>query len=314
MTCESLRIHARRYLLFFPALLCSLLVPQVSVWAEEPSATKLAAVYQSNIRPLMERYCHDCHGSTDTIEGDINLAAMKTWDDVAKHPKVWQKVAEMLGNGLMPPQDAEQPTETERDQLQKWVADDLTIEARAHAGDPGRVVLRRLSNAEYTYTLRDLTGVDSLDPAREFPADGAAGEGFTNTGNALVMSPALVTKYLDAAKEVASHAVLLPDGFRFSPHTTNRDWTDDTLAKIRDFYAQFTHAGGGSRVNLQGVVFDTNKGGHLPVEKYLAATLIEHDAITSGRKTVDAAARDHKLNTKYFGILWTSLTGKHPSL
>ena len=33
-----------------------------------------------------------------------------------------------------------------------------------------------------------------------------------NTGNALVMSPALITKYLDAGKDIASHAVLLPDG------------------------------------------------------------------------------------------------------
>jgi hypothetical protein len=81
--------------------------------------------------------------------------------------------------------------------------------ALANAGDPGPVVLRRLSNHEYTYTLRDLTGVDSLDPAREFPVDGAAGEGFTNAGAALVMSPALLTKYLDAAKEVAAHLVLV---------------------------------------------------------------------------------------------------------
>ena len=170
-------------------------------------------------------------------------------------------------------------------QLQKWVGDYLAVEARAHAGDPGRVVLRRLSNAEYTYTLRDLTGVESLDPAREFPADGAAGEGFTNTGDALVMSPALVTKYLDAAKDVASHAEsACRMVFRFSPHTTSRDWTDDTLAQIRDFYSQFTDAGGGSKVNLQGIVFDTNQGGHLPVEKYLAATLVERDALTVGPK------------------------------
>ena len=37
-----------------------------------------------------------------------------------------------------------------------------------------------------------------------------------NTGNALVMSPSLITKYLDAGKAIASHAVLLPDGIRFS--------------------------------------------------------------------------------------------------
>src|SRR3954471_12416956 len=304
------------------AILCSTLTLLVSAllaargltWANEPNAALVGVAYEKNIHPLLERYCHDCHGGGDVTEGDINFAAMKTWGEAAKHPKTWQKVAEMLGNGLMPPQDAEQPTKAEREQLRKWVADDLRIEARAHAGDPGRVVLRRLSNAEYTYTIRDLTGVASLDPAREFPADGAAGEGFTNTGNALVMSSALVTKYLDAAKEVASHAVLLPDGFRFLPHTTARDWTDDTLAKIRNFYSQFTDDGGGSKVNLQGIVFDTNKGGHLPVQQYLEATLVEREEIISDGKTIDTAARDHGLNAKYFRILWAGLTGNNRSL
>ena len=103
-----------------------------------------------------------------------------------------------------------------RKRLRGWVADYLHAEALASAGDPGPVLLRRLNNAEYTYTMLDLTGVD-LRPAREFPADGAAGEGFTNTGNALVMSPALLSKYLDAGKKIADHAVLLPDGIRFSP-------------------------------------------------------------------------------------------------
>ena len=129
-----------------------------------------------------------------------------------------------------------------------------------------------------------------------------------------MMSPALVTKYLDAAKEIARHAVLLPDGFRFSPHTTTRDWTDEKLAQIREFYSQFTEAGGGSTVNLQGIVFDTNQGGRLPVEKYLAATLIEREALATGRKTIEAAAGEHGLNAKYLGVLWVSLNGTEPSL
>src|SRR5204862_6399348 len=106
----------------------------------------------------------------------------------------------------------------------------LDAEATARAGDPGRVPLRRLSNAECDYTVRDLTGVD-LRPAKEFPADGAAGEGFTNAAEALTdVSPALLTKYLNAAKDVSEHAVLLPDGFRFSATRTRRAWTDESLA------------------------------------------------------------------------------------
>lgn len=281
--------------------------------AELSGSAALDRTYQADIRPLLEQYCHDCHGAGDTVEGDFDLAAMARWADVNKHQTAWQKVAEMLGNRLMPPPDSAQPTEAERATLQKWMTSYLTVAAQSRAGDPGRVVLRRLSNAEYTYTLRDLTGVDSLDPAREFPVDGAAGEGFTNTGSALVMSPALVTKYFDAAKELAAHAELLPDGFRFSPHTTARDWTDDKLAEIRKFYAKYSDNSGSSTVNLQGIVFDTNQGGRLPVAKYLTATLIERDALESGSKTIKAVAREHDLNAKYLNTLWTTLHATEPS-
>src|SRR4029079_19689210 len=116
-----------------------------------------------------------------------------------------------LENKEMPPEDKPQPSAIEKERISKWVQAMLESVAQERAGDPGPVVLRRLSNAEYTYTIQDLTGVESLQPAHEFPIDGAAGEGFMNTGQALVMSPSLITKYLDAGKAVASHAVLLPD-------------------------------------------------------------------------------------------------------
>ncbi|HND54983.1 MAG TPA: DUF1587 domain-containing protein, partial [Pirellulaceae bacterium] len=152
------------------------------------------------------------------------------------------------------------------------------------------------------------TGVKSLSPAAEFPVDGAAGEGFTNTGNALAMSPALLTKYLDAAKDVSQHMVLLPDGVRFSSSTTRRDWTEEVLADIRRLYAVYSDSQGGTQVNLQGIVFDTNGGGRLPVERYLAATLAERDALAKGTKTIDTVARERSLSPKYLGLLWNELT------
>lgn len=281
--------------------------------ADEATVKALEADFEPAIRPLVQRYCYECH-SGDRLEADLDLAAFTSWGTIRKHPQIWQKIGEMLESGQMPPKDSRQPTATELTRLRQWVRGYLTLEAAAHAGDPGRVVLRRLSNVEYTYTLRDLTGLTTLDPAREFPVDGAAGEGFTNTGNALVMSPALVTKYLDAAKLVAQHAVLLPDGFRFSNATTRPDETEEILVRIREFYQQFTAAQGGEKVNLQGVIFDTNQGGRLPLEPYLAATLEERDALTKGTKTVASVAAARQLNAKYLGILWSSLTSQQPSL
>ncbi len=276
--------------------------------ADEPvSFQKLGAEFSSEIRPILNESCMKCH-STDEQKGTLDLEQFAKIDDVRRSTRTWLKVAEMLDNGEMPPKDAPQPTPARRTRLRTWIADYLRAESIASAGDPGPVVLRRLSNAEYTYTLLDLIGVD-LQPAREFPGDNAAGEGFTNTGNALVMSPALLSKYLDAGKKIASHAVLLPDGVRFLPGATRRDWTDEILARIRGFYARFTTSGGGTKVNLQGIVFGTNDGGLLPLEKYLRATIKHREAIASGTTSLADVARQEDLNAKYLGIVWSTLHG-----
>ena len=287
----------------------------------------IGSEYGRDIRPIVRQFCLKCH-STAQQKGDLDLERFSKLEDVRRDTKTWLKVAEMLDNGEMPPKDARQPSAAQRKQLRGWIDRYLHAESLAKAGDPGPVVLRRLSNAEYTYTIRDLTQVD-LNPAREFPTDGAAGEGFTNTGNALVMSPALLTKYFDAAREIAHHAVLLPDGFRFSPSISRADWTNDLLAQIRALYRKHSDAGGASRVNLQGIIFNTNDGGRLPVERYVAATFdvpteldvapASHRSASSvpesdvQRAIAEVAAKEG-LNAKYLGILWKTLTDNEPSL
>ncbi len=293
--------------LFISGLLCLLAVPAVALGEQALGFQKLAETFGREVRPILDQHCMKCHAA-DVQEGTLDLEQFTKLEDVRRSTRTWLKVAEMLDNGEMPPKKAPQPSPDVRKRLRGWVADYLKAESLASAGDPGPVVLRRLGNAEYTYTLLDLTGVD-LQPAREFPVDGAAGEGFTNTGNALVMSPALLSKYLDAGKKIADHAVLLPDGIRFSPGATRRDWTDEVLARIRSFYGRFTDSGGGTQVNLQGIVFGTNEGGRLPLEKYLAATIRERQALASGASSIADVARAHGLNAKYLGTLWSTLNG-----
>ncbi|PYV19002.1 MAG: hypothetical protein DMG07_02760, partial [Acidobacteria bacterium] len=265
----------------------------------------------------MDQFCLPCH-STALRVGELDLERFATLGEVRRGATVWPKILEKLGNGEMPPKYSKQPAPEQRKELRDWAERYLRAEAMVDAGDPGPVVLRRLNNAEYNYTIRDLTGVD-LNPAREFPGDSAAGEGFTNTGNALAMSPALLSKYLDAAKELARHAVLMPDGFRFSPQATRRDWTDEILTQIRHLYREFADTedlGVGSAVGNVNVHTDTRIGlaGRLPLEKYFAVTLAERDALSRGGKTVAAVARDRGLSPKYLGTLWTSLTASDSSL
>jgi hypothetical protein len=51
----------------------------------------------------------------------------------------------------------------------KWFQALRDYETRRNAGDPGIVLARRLSNVEYDYSIRDLTGVD-LKPMDYFQA------------------------------------------------------------------------------------------------------------------------------------------------
>lgn len=305
---------SHRFLAFVPLAVLGLILlavgsPPVPVIAADSPADE----YVKTVRPLLAKYCYECHDNQKP-EADLDLTTFATLADVKKATKVWQKIGDMIDGGQMPPKDAtEKPTADEKKTLQTWVRAYLKNEAKAHAGDPGKVTLRRLSNAEYTYTLRDLTGVPTLDPAKEFPVDGAAGEGFTNSGEALVMSPALLEKYLAAGKQVATHAVLLPDGIRFSPSATRRDHTNELLDQIRGVYAKYTDGSTGGTVNLQGVVFTNKDGGRLPVEKYLAATLEERETIRSKKKTPAMVAAERKLSEKYLIAVWDMLTGTEPS-
>ena len=295
-----MKFTARLYFLLTASLLFA------TIAAADDRESSYAIEYRNQIRPLVERYCNDCH-SGDTTEADIDLGAFATHADLRRQLDVWLKVRTMLDSRQMPPKDSRQPTDDEWKRLQTWVRAFLAREAEATAGDPGPVVLRRLNNEEYNYAVRDLTGVASLDPTREFPVDGAAGEGFINTGSAQSMSPALVTKYLDAAKVVASHAVLLPDGIAFSAGQSRREWTDERVAAIRRFYSQFTVTSD-VQIEVGGTGRVPNEGGAIPLAKYLTATLEEREALTAGRKSVEDVAGERSLNAEYLGILWRSLS------
>ena len=138
----------------------------------------------------------------------------------------------------MPPEDARpQPTQLERTSLLNWLTRLRRFEALRNAGDPGVVLSRRLNGAEYNYAVHDLTGVD-IQPTREFPVDPANTAGFDNSGESLTMSPALFKKYLGAARHVAEHLVLTPQGIAFAPHPVMTDTDRDKycVKRIVEFY------------------------------------------------------------------------------
>jgi len=178
---------------------------------------ELEAQFGRTIQPFLEKYCISCH-SRDDPEAELDLTAYGSMGALVRDGLRWSQLQERLELEEMPPSDADlHPSAAEREAAVDWFHAVREHEIQRNAGEPGLVLARRLSNAEYNYTIRDLTGVD-IRPTREFPVDPANMAGFDNSGETLVMSSMLLNKYLAAAREVAGHLFLREEGFAFAPH------------------------------------------------------------------------------------------------
>ncbi len=251
--------------------------------------SELERKFAQTVRPFMTRYCIGCH-SGDAPAAQFDMRPYSTVDAVVRDHARWNLIMERLAAKEMPPSQGPQPATESRQQVVGWIQAMRASEARRHAGDPGEVLAHRLSNAEYNYTIRDLTGVD-IRPTREFPVDPANQAGFDNTGESLSMSPALLNKYLQAAREVGDHMVLTPDGFDFAPHPmlVETDREKYAIKRIVDFYAR------------QPTDY---------ADYFQAAWRFKH-RVTLGRPTATLGrmAADAKISAKYLPMVWQFLEG-----
>ncbi len=176
----------------------------------------MAAPEWQDVRVLLSETCTDCH-NTRKAKGGVDLERFGDDPAVEAEYALWEKVKEVVAKGDMPPADETQLTAAEKQQLLGWTGAALDAVAAANAGDPGPVTLRRLTNAEYDRSVRDLTGTDYA-LASEFQPDGGGGEGFANTGDTLFVNPSQLDKYLAAARKLADHTTILPgSGIVFHP-------------------------------------------------------------------------------------------------
>src|ERR1700727_2290491 len=171
-----------------------------------PPAPSINQQFEQTVKPFVGKYCVTCH-SGKMAPAQFDLKSYTNVDMVADDFARWALLAERLKNQEAPPKPMPPPPAAEAQQVIDWVAAVRSAEIKKAAGDPGVVMARRLSNAEYDYTIRDLTGQD-MHVARQFPVDPANQAGFDNSGESLTMSSALLNKYLKAAREVSDHAVL----------------------------------------------------------------------------------------------------------
>ena len=153
--------------------------------------------------PFLKRHCFVCHDEKER-SGDVVLLPLAD-RSYRERKGLWKRAARELAAGQMPPDDQPQPDAQEKQAFLAWIKN-ATATPDEKGVDPGRITVRRLNRAEYSYTVQDLLHVRPR-PHDEFPADDA-GYGFDRIGDVLTVPPILLERYLQAAEAIANEAIL----------------------------------------------------------------------------------------------------------
>jgi hypothetical protein len=107
------------------------------------------------VRPLLAKYCYQCHGDKPKVKGKVNLKELANRPDFLTNFKVSRLAAEAVGYGEMPPEDETQPSSIDRKKIAAFFYGVVDEYARANTAlEP--IVMRRLNRYEYNNAVRDL--------------------------------------------------------------------------------------------------------------------------------------------------------------
>ena len=119
------------------------------------SAERASASFESEVKPILAKYCIKCHSGGKKAKGDVDLSTA-TAENVEANFEVWESAVERVTNREMPPKDSPQLTPVERQRFLDWYKGRFeSVEAH-----PGYFSPRRLCATEYRKTLRSLFGFD----------------------------------------------------------------------------------------------------------------------------------------------------------
>ena len=153
-------------------------------------------------RAFFKAHCLDCHDS-ETREGKVDLETLSFRITTIEQAELWQKVLNALNAGEMPPEDSEQPGNTEKADFLDDLARTMVTARQALSDSGGKITMRRLNRREYRNTIEQLTGV-KVDVG-SLPTDGGSGT-FDTVGASQFISSDQFEQYLKLGRQAIDEA------------------------------------------------------------------------------------------------------------
>ena len=169
------------------------------------NAARVSANEGESVETFVQTNCLDCHSGADA-EAGFDLASLPLKLTDAKVFSQWVKVFDRVERSEMPPEDTDQPPESERHAFVAGLRDVLSMQNLATQTRDGRVQYRRLNRVEYENTLRDMLALPNLEVREMLPPDSSS-DGFDNVGSALDLSYVQISRYLEAANQAIDQAL-----------------------------------------------------------------------------------------------------------
>ncbi len=167
-------------------------------------AAQSASAEAELLEATLGQYCLTCH-SDRLRTAELTLESLDL-SRIGEHADVWEKVVQKLRTRSMPPVRRRRPDDATYDRLAHWLESELDRFATTEL-NPGRTeAFHRLNRAEYANAVRDLLALE-VDVAALLPGDDIDEHGFDNMAEVLTVSPALMDRYLSAARKIARRAV-----------------------------------------------------------------------------------------------------------
>lgn len=156
--------------------------------------------FRGRVTPFIQTYCIACHQNRRPTRAGVNFSPALKAPGHAAFTDQWKRAAARVKAHDMPPKDAPQPSDADRQMFGEWMAKLKYLSQK----DPGPFVIRRLTKTEYGNTLHDLFGVEP-SIADGLP-DEVSGEGYLNSLSALQLE-----QYLQIADKLLGR-IAAPQG------------------------------------------------------------------------------------------------------
>lgn len=244
---------------------------------------------------FLGKYCVDCH-SADSAEGERTFDSFKLPITTVQQLISADEIIDQLTLRVMPPEDAEQPTDDERLAVVKNLRDSIRTARENFRSTGGRTVMRRLSNREYESTLAALFDrrVDLLGLTAEFPKDNVSHH-MDTIGESLVTSGFLLDQYFQAASRLVDARLGKPTMEPRSWHFTDNFRQYEELTGSHKSVFKFKFLCLYEQPNT-----DTRQGGYAHIEDFLEGVPVS--GLYDIQINVQAMHRDTHYDPKIFRI------------